>query len=136
MKTSKLSTAALMAGQWWTDRLDDAHADKREAFAAAVSQRVQQALDGVFYWNWFGERSDGDGKPVDRVYTECDYDAHGLLLEAVREVIDPDNRGFWFSARDILPQKHSLDVSRTSLQPKEGYGNWTDAIAVTPKEPT
>jgi hypothetical protein len=29
-----------------------------------------------------------------------------------------------------LPEKHSLNVSIDHLEPKEGYGNWTDDIPV------
>ena len=89
------------------------HSDKANAFAEAVAIRVDLALRGQ-----------------DMVFTECDYDPQGLLLDAVREVIDPQCRGFGFSARGILPEKHSLDIAKNELSPKEGYGNWMPAIPV------
>lgn len=113
----QIEAAAKMAGEWWADRLDNAHAAKREEFAKAVANRTARAL-----------REDG------RVRLECDYDPQDLLLEAVREVIAPDCSGVFFSARGILPQKHSLDVIPRLLQPKEGYGNWTAGIPVRVSE--
>lgn len=124
-----MSAAAEMAGKWWADRLDERHADKREAFAAAVSTRIDDQFSGRAYWDWSG-RSEGDGKGTKVVRTSCDYDPQGLLLEAVREVIDPKCRGSMFSADGILPTKHGLDVYADHLRPKEGYGNWTEKIPV------
>lgn len=126
----QISTAAKMAGDWWAERLDYTYADKREAFSAAVAALVEQALRGEFYWTWGEGKKPGDGIPVSYVETEVDYDPQGLLLDAVREVIDPECRGFCYSARDILPLKHSLDVKPEMLVPKEGYGNWTATIPV------
>lgn len=128
--TAQIQRAADMAGKWWADRLDEQHADKREAFAAAVSRRVVEGLTGQAVWNWNEGRSPSDGKPPLRIFIECDYDPQGLLLDAVREVVDPDCRGFGGSADGILPLKHELMVSPTELHPKEGYGNFTDWITV------
>lgn len=122
--------AAQMAGEWWASKLHPQHAAKREAFRDAVARRVEQALNGEFYWVWGNGRKEGSGEPCEHVSTENDYDPQGLLLEAVREVIDPTCRGCGFSGDGILPQKHSLDISRRILKPKEGYGNWTDDILV------
>jgi hypothetical protein len=131
----KISRAAEMAGDWWAERLDDKHADKRKAFAAAVAKRVQMALDGTHYWVW-GESKPKEVepnkvKPKERIYTESDYDPDSLLLDAVHEIIDPECRGFMFSSDDLLPRKHGLGVSHEWLYPKEGYGNHTNHIRVT-----
>lgn len=129
--SGQLLKAAVLAGNWWAERLNSAHAGKREAFALAVAIRIDKALRGVCSWNW-NDRIDHEEpfKPRERVETEVDYDPRGLLLEAVREVIDPACRGCMFSADGILPRKHALGVTRTTLSPKEGYGNWTSDIEV------
>lgn len=108
-----IEVAARMAGQWWAERLDDRYADKRPAFAAAVEHRVRAGLEK------HGE-----------IWLENDYDPRGELLEAVRETVAPDCRGFLFSGDGILPEKHELKITPTELRPKEGYGNWTPAIPV------
>jgi hypothetical protein len=126
----KITIAAKMAGEWWADKLDAAHADKKEAFANAVSTRVEQALRGQYHWDWFGKRSDGNGQPIELVQTECDYDPNGLLLEAIQETVNSNCRGFLFSASGILPEKHKLIIKLDFLEPKEGYGNWKDPIKV------
>lgn len=113
-ETAEIEKAAIQAGEWWADRLDSSHAEKKNAFASAIAIRIKKEMI--------------DGKQ--KVFLECDYDPQGLLLEAVREVIDPQCRGFLFSARGILPPKHSLMVSRERLVPKEGYGNWTEEIVI------
>ncbi len=122
--------AAQMAGAWWAERLDEAHAAKREAFAKAVEKRILEVFEGKVGWDSIDRKHEGNGKPAKLVCTNVDYDPMGLMLEAVHEVIDPECRGRMFSARGILPEKHSLDVYRDRLMPKEGYGNWTDAIRV------
>ena len=86
-----MNKAAEMAGKWWADRLHKNHAGKRDAFAVAVAKRVDMAFNGEAAWDWAGPaKPDG---PKDYVFTESDYDPKGLLLDAVREVIDPDCRG-------------------------------------------
>ena len=128
---SNLSNAAKMAGEWWADRLDQQHADKREAFARAVALRIQLALDGNARWVW-GESKpkNGDGKPVNFVYTQSDYDPCYLLLDAVHATVDPKCRGFMFSSRGLLPDKHGLVVYRDRMVPKEGYGKYRPEIEV------
>jgi hypothetical protein len=133
--SERIQNAAAMMGKWWADRLNDQHADKREAFAAAVARRVEQSLRGEYYWSWHG-REDGNGTMPPFVRTDCDYDPQGLLLEAVVEAVDATCRGSGFSARGILPQKHELDLDTEAwvLKPKEGYGNWTEDIPVPLEE--
>jgi hypothetical protein len=109
---SDIDAAAKMAGQWWAERLDPQHADKREAFAAAVEKAIRDHYE--------------PGYPV---HLECDYDPQGPLLEAVRAA-GIECGGFLSSARGILPQKHDLTIWPDRLEPKEGYGNWTDDIVV------
>jgi hypothetical protein len=102
--------AARMAGQWWAERLQQGD---KSRFAKEVEDRVLNELRS-------GKKS---------VFLQCDYDPQGILLEAVL-AIGIKCRGVFFSARGILPEKHSLMVRATELEPKEGYGNWTDKIPV------
>lgn len=63
------------------------------------------------------------------VYIECDYDPKGPLLKAVHEA-GLECGGFLFSAKGILPEKHTTLIKPGTIEPKEGYGNWTDPINV------
>jgi len=101
--------AARMATDWWADRLMSG--DKRK-FKDTLYPLVLADL------NEHGQCN-----------LECDYDPFGHLLTAVRAA-GLECRGFMFSARGILPQKHVLDVLPYVLKPKEGYGNWTADIPV------
>lgn len=112
-KEREIHKAAKMAAQWWADRLDHKHSDKRQSFADCLAKKIDKKL-----------MDDG------QVYLKCDYDPHDLILEAIRETVDPGCSGSCGSAEGILPQKHSLFVRRDSLTPKEGYGNWTKIIKV------
>jgi hypothetical protein len=131
----QIELAATMAGKWWADKLDEYHAEKREAFAVAVAKLVAEELRGDAYWVWNEGRKVGDGTPVQCVTTEVDYDPQGLMLDAVREVVEPNCRGMLFSARGILPDKHMLQVWPDKLVPKEGYGNWVAPIPVPKANP-
>ena len=111
----QIGRAAQMAGEWWAERLNDQHAHRRDAFAQEVAVRVETALRA---------------NPDFPVFTECDYDPRGLLLEAVHAV-GIECRGSFFSARGILPEKHDLTIHPDRLEPKEGYGNWLDPIPVS-----
>lgn len=106
----QISQAADIATKWWTERLQSGDKDK---FAATLKPLVEADL-----------RERGE------CWLECDYDPHGHLLTAVREAVDPECRGFLFSANGILPRKHDLKVYPDKLEPKEGYGNWTATIPV------
>lgn len=97
------------AAKWWGDRLRQGD---RMKFEAVIKDHVLKHLE-----------SNG------RCYLECDYDPFGALLEAVKAA-GLDCRGFMFSAKGILPQKHALDIEPGVLKPKEGYGNWTADIKV------
>ena len=110
----QITKASIAAAKWWADRLQSGD---REKFSAILQLLIEKDL-----------REHG------RSYTECDYDPHGHLLAAVKAAVDPDCRGFLFSARGILPNKHELTIYPDRLEPKEGYGNWTDAIQVPPLE--
>ena len=107
-----IEATAWEAGGWWAERLDSAHDDKRKALSAAIMRRVDSAL-----------RDEG------RIRLENDYDPRGELLEAVNEV-GIECRGCFFSGDGIFPRKHVLTITPGKLEPKEGYGNWTDPILV------
>lgn len=123
--------AAKMASYWWVKRLNIKYAEYSDALADAIEQRVADALNGVAYWNWEGVRYEGSGKPEIKCNIECDYQPKGLLASAVMEVFD-DLKPFQLLIlmQDIFPNKHSLQVTREVLLPKEGYGHWTEAIVV------
>lgn len=108
----QIERAAQMATEWWIDRLQSGD---KEKFAQALRPLIEEDL-----------RTHGYSS------LECDYDPLGHLLTAAHAAgLKCD--GFMFSARGILPQKHSLHVEPSVLEPKEGYGNWTDNIPVPTK---
>ena len=111
----QIQAAAKMAGDWWAERLGNAHAGKRTAFAEAVAKHCEKEMRM---------------REEPMCFLEVDYDPQGPMLDAVREVLDPDCRGVFFSAQGLLPKKHELQVSPRELRPKEGYGNWTAPIEV------
>lgn len=104
-----VSKAAEMAAQWWTDRLQQGD---KAIFKKTLETLVQQDLD-----KW-GE-----------CILDCDYDPDIRLRAAVRAA-GVECQGCMFSAQDILPIKHMLKVYPDLLEPKEGYGNWTEVIKV------
>lgn len=108
----RIDKAADMAGKWWAERLDDQHSDKREAFATEVAKRVKDAL-----------------KHEGRVIVEVDYDADEILLASLHAA-GIAHSGFMYGGFGILPTKTYIEVTSERLRPKEGYGNWTDDIAV------
>lgn len=122
---STITTAAKMAGDWWASRLHERYADKREAFAEAVAVRVDQELRGECYWDWWGERKEGQGRP-NTAEIEFDYDPHYLLHEVFTEVIGTPH----WEWKDAMPIKHHLWVHPHELRPKAGYGNWVSSIPV------
>ena len=101
--------AAEMTGKWWAERLQQGDKDK---FAAEVARRVLLKLLSMGHCS-----------------LNCDYDPWGDLLEAIK-AIGIDCSGYMFSARGILPQKHSTLTTEDVIKPKEGYGNWTEDIKV------
>lgn len=107
--------AAAMATEWWAERL---MAGDVEKFKAALRPLVLADLEQHGH-----------------CFLECDYDPHGHLLTAVRAA-GLECAGVMFSANGILPRKHELDVYPDKLEPKEGYGNWTDHIPVATLSPT
>jgi hypothetical protein len=64
---------------------------------------------------------------------DCDYDPRGHLLTAVRSA-GLECSGMGFSARGILPAKHSLSVYPDHLEPKEGYGNFLPDIPIPSRD--
>lgn len=127
----QVQIAAKMAGDWWAERLHDKYAERRPALAAAVAQRVADALNGAAHWDFQGNRCDGSGKPEAKYWVKCDYEPKGLLANAVAEVFnDMKPWQLFSSSQDLFPYKHELRVTRDALHPKEGYGNWTADIRV------
>lgn len=122
---------AKMAGDWWASRLSDKYSGKRQEIAHAIARRVEQTLNGQAYWA-YGEQHQGPGKPLKFVNIVCDYEPKDLLAAAVDEVFGADmpRHKLFTASQDLFPRKHSLRVTRASLEPKEGYGNWTDIIIV------
>ncbi len=118
-----LAIAAYLA-DWWAQRLRQGD---KEAFKANLSAAIMAELE----------------KRPDRPYIdiECDYDPQGILLDAVRAA-GVECRGMMFSAKGILPEKHSTTVYpekvaepefeepafQARVVTKEGYGRWNDPI--------
>jgi hypothetical protein len=115
--------AKYVAG-WWTDRL---MMGDKDAFRSFLERAVAAQLQERMF-----------------VHVECDYDPRDILLDAVRAA-GVECRGMLFSARGILPSKHSTTVypekqanaefdepfAPARLVVKEGYGNWSDPIPLT-----
>lgn len=94
------------AANWWCDRLR--MQDKRDELKAALLKHLP---DG----DWF---------------TYNDYDPEGILLTAVREVVEC--RGFFFSGDGLFQRKIGLQRRGNVLSAKEGYGaNW---VAINKKD--
>lgn len=92
-----------IAAQWWARRLDDQHADKREAFAAALAHELTT--------NW-----------PDWNILRVDYDPDVPLQRAL-DAAGIDCRGFLFSAQAILPSKTMIARRPDgTIEGKDGYG--------------
>ena len=117
MTKPSIDKAAELAGMWWACKLDDKYEDKRTEFSEILTKKI------IEKWN-----NSILNHPC--IYTVCDYDAQDILLETIKEVLEPNYRGRMFSSYGILPNKHCLNVYPDKLEPKEGYGNWTDVIYV------
>lgn len=104
-----MSRAAEMAAAWWSERL--AQGD-RLAFRGALEPRI-----------------DADLAEHGHCWLKVDYDPQDIMLEAVR-AIGIQCSGCMWSAKGILPMKTSLHVFPDRLEPKEGYGTWTETIPV------
>ena len=107
----KIYDTANATAKWWADRLHPQHADKRDNFFEDLARRVALELE-----------------LRGQVFLENDYDPHGILLDAVQATINPNCSGMGFSGRGIFPDKHETMVTIGKIEPKEGYGNWTDEI--------
>jgi hypothetical protein len=121
----QLARAAQAASLWWGERLDPQWQDRKAQFIDEVRTRVCLALRVA--------EKDGSLAAGHAVGLDCDYDPHGLLLEAVQACGIPCE-GFLFSAQGILPTKHYLRVFPDRLEPKEGYGNWTTHIPISEED--
>ena len=84
------------AARWWVERFGIA--EKREQFRAALLRHLPDA-------DW---------------QTYNDYDPQGLLLAAVREVVEC--AGVMFSGRGLFPDKTGLARVNGRLYAKDGYG--------------
>lgn len=106
--TDHLTRVSEIAARWWADRLKRGD---RKKFVAILAPLIEKAL-----------HENG------QCLTECDYDPHGHLLTAIRAAVDPECRGFGFSADGILPRKQELMIYPDRMEPKDGYANWLDPI--------
>lgn len=100
---------AQVATEWWRARLMSGDKTK---FASSLKASIEAGLEN-------------NG----RIGIECDYDPKGVLLDAVRAA-GLECAGVTFSADGILPKKHATAITPGRIEPKEGYGNWTDPIEV------
>jgi len=112
---SHLHPAAVAAARWWGFRLQAEFRGDREIFERHIAESITYRFRA--------------GHTL--VVMECDYDPSDILLEAVR-LAGVECRGFGFSADGILPRKHELLVRPHLLEPKEGYGCWSEKIVVLP----
>lgn len=111
MTTDLIQATALAAAQWWADRLEQGD---RTLFVERLSELVRGDLEARGHCN-----------------LHCDYDPQDYLLDAVR-FAGVDCGGHFFSARGVLPAKHTTSIEVGLIKPKEGYGNWTEPIVITP----
>ena len=110
MNDKLIKETAKRAAVWWAGKI--IISDPGE-FMGDLERRIELAL-----------------KTEGRVRIENDYDPQGILLDAVRATVDPECRGAFFSGDGLFPRKHSTTVTPGLIEPKEGYGNWTEAIKV------
>lgn len=109
MNHNLIQATAQAAAQWWADRLEQG--DKAK-FIERLSELVR-----------------GDLEARGHCTLRCDYDPQGYLLDAVRAA-GVDCGGYFFSARGVLPERHTTRIEIGLIEPKEGYGNWTEKIVV------
>ena len=108
-----IEKTAKVAAEWWGERLETGD---RASFEADLSRRIVRFFEA---------------NPTQTLFLENDYDPKGVLLEAVRATVDPGCRGYLLSGEGIFPQKHSIAVEIGSIEFKEGYVDWTDAIQIS-----
>ena len=121
MTKASIDKAAELAGMWWACKLDDKYEDKRTEFSEILTKKI------IEKWNT-------SNLYIEYIYINNDYDAEDILLETIKEVLEPNCKGRMFSSYGILPNKHCLNVYPDKLEPKEGYHNWTDVIYVIPTD--
>jgi hypothetical protein len=140
MHMDQIDRAAAAAGAWWAELLADEYEEHRKAFGTAVASLVARQLRGEVRFDRQLETLPSGTrclrtvlltldppKPHPWVMVEFDYDPDGTLASALEASIPGIE---WWQARRALPQKHSLRITATELDPKEGYGRWVQKIAV------
>lgn len=101
---SKIQREAIDAAvDWWAANWQKA--GSKAAFRAALHELVTA----------YAAEEDG------RILLECDYDPQGLLLQAV-QTVEPNCRGFMFSAEGLLPMKTHTWIRPHEVTLKHGYG--------------
>ncbi len=105
--------AAQAVADWWSEHLDEKYADRREFFKDAIVRYL-------------------DGREGQQETTlKVDYDPLGLMLAIVRETIDPECRGFLFSAKGMLPNKTQTWILDGQAMLQHGYG--APAVRIWPE---
>ena len=128
MTKLSIDKAAELAGMWWAYKLNDKYKSKRTEFAKVLTKKIIEIWNNSILHNGC-------------IYTVSDYDNSyilydnkDILLESIKEVLEPNLKEPMFSTQGILPDKHCLNVYPDKLEPKEGYGNWTNVIYVIPSD--
>lgn len=111
-----MSKAAKMAAAWWTERLEQGSPEAKEIFR----KRIEEIVDLVLLHE-------------SEVVIKTDYDPDEHLQDALDKAGIKSESIMAVTCRGVLPIKHLLCVTYEELEPKEGYGNWTDKIPV-PKQ--
>lgn len=107
--TDLIRKTAERAAAWWRDRYDGVNPDRFEELVKAFV--CEQLSDTGQMWLY------------------SDYDPQDELLSAVRGA-GQECRGMMFSSDHILPTKTGTQITPGRIEPKEGYGNWTEVILV------
>jgi len=111
---NQIEAAAQTAAEWWGARLERGD---RAKFVETLRDLIRKDLEECGHCE-----------------LSCDYDPEGHLLAAVR-ACGVECSGVFFSAQGILPQKHFTRIETDLIEPKEGYGNWTDPIPIVTETP-
>ena len=109
---------------WWASRWEKP--ESREAFAAALRSELdnREALTESGHLTSNGS-----------VFLHVDYDPAGPLLAAARAV-EPDCRGFMFSAKGLLPYKTRMSIYPDGIEVSCGYGApWEPLTAAAQPQP-
>lgn len=125
----KIAAASKMAGEWWAERLADKYAPKREAFAKAVAAKVESVFRGEVRWDISGKRP-GNGNYTECVHTGIYYEPLDLLLEALREAVDPKCTSNFRSTLNMLPYHLKLCVELKYMYAREGRSTQVKKILI------